>query len=418
VEGWELRHPSRANGNRGAWKGLVFVVGMLVVLLIGAWVLARPAIGGAVTDLFVENPSVIRWPIVSDLLRAELADRVNVPASSQAREVRFVIEAGEGIAEVEAALTEQGVVTDSLAFNFLVQDDRVDELIVPGIYTMDTSMTPTQVVAKLRSPDPPIPQVTMAVRDGLRIEQITALLQKMKEEDGLELDPKEFRELALNPPASLRDEYPFLKQAPEGRSLEGFLAGDTWSVDQDIEPLDLIRGLLDNWNDKLGNLVTQARRKDVDFYDALIIASLVERETPTDAERPRIAGVYWNRLDPKVNGETTGLMQADPTVVYAADTMALEDLGVKQWPDYVFWDTLGRDLNTVQVPDSLSSFQTYLNPGLPDWPIVTPSRASLEAALEPNRKRDLLYFYACPGEETHTFARTQAQHLANIAKCQ
>ena len=67
----------------------------------------------------------------------------------------------------------------------------------------------------------------------------------------------------------------------------------------------------------------------------------------------------------------------------------------------------------------MQSYQTYQNPGLPDWPIATPTRASLEAALESQHQdKGLLFFYACPGSDTHTFAKTAAQHSRNIAKCQ
>ena len=83
-------------------------------------------------------------------------------------------------------------------------------------------------------------------------------------------------------------------------------------------------------------------------------------------------------------------MQADPTVVYATDTMALDDLRLNRWPEYLFWDTLGvADLATVDVSQRLQSHQTYQNPGLPDWPIASPDaevdrgRARPRQAQEP-----------------------------------
>ena len=170
-----------------------------------------------------------------------------------------------------------------------------------------------------------------------------------------------------------------------------------------------------------GDLVVQARKKGIDFYDVLTIASLVEREAKVDATGPRIAGVYWNRLDPKLNGETGGLMQADPTVVYASDTMALDDLAIGKWPDYLFWDTLGvADLRHRQrEPWKLQSHQTYQNPGLPDWPIVSPTRSlPSRPRSSPTPRAGTLYFYACPGSDTHTFAKTAAQHSRNIEKCE
>ena len=111
-------------------------------------------------------------------------------------------------------------------------------------------------------------------------------------------------------------------------------------------------------------------------------------------------------------------MQADPTVVYASNTDDLAKIGVKKWPEYLFWDTLGVDLITVQVSRPLRSHQTYQNPGLPDWPIVSPSAKSIQAALSPKTDSNLMFFYACPGSDSHKFAKSVKQHNKNINSCQ
>jgi UPF0755 protein len=419
VEGWEIRRAREQDGNGGAWKGVAFVIVALAVLAVGGWLAARPMLGPTLTGMFRENPGIIRLPIVADLLRAELGDRLSAPASQSDEQIAFVIDEGETIAQIQENLVDAGLLTDDLAFTYLVVNDRVDQLIQAGTYTMSPRMSPTDVVARLAGdPDPPTPMITLALRPGLRIEQIVAYLQQQVEEAGLQLDPRAFRELALDPRPELYDDFPFLRQAPRGNSLEGFLAGGVFPVPIDITADELLHVLLQQWDEDSGDLVVQARRQGIDFYDALIIASLVEREAKVDADRSRIAGVYWNRLDPRLNGAVGGLMQADPSVVYAADSMALDDLAIGRWPEYRFWDTLGvADLATVDVTEGLRSHQTYQTPGLPDWPIATPTRRSIEAALDPNTTKDLLFFYACPGSDTHTFARTATQHQRNIAKC-
>ena len=418
VENWELRQGHKQEANSGAWKGLVFVVVALILLVVGGWFALRPVLGPAVTGLFEDNPGIIRVPIVADLLRAELGDRLAAPAGSDDTSVKFTILEGQTIDEIEENLVDAGLLADTLAFKYLVVSDRVDQLIQAGPYSMTALMSPRDVVERLAgSPDPPTPVTTLALRPGLRIEQIVAYLQLQADEVGLELNPREFRDLALEPQPELRDEYSFLARAPKGNSLEGFLAGGVYEVPLDISADEFLRLLLDQWRENSGDLVAQARKKGVDFYDALTIASLVEREAKVDKDRGRIAGVYWNRLNPRVNGQTAGLMQADPTVVYASNTMDLEEISVAKWPEYLFWDTLGVDLNTVDVPRPLASHQTYQNDGLPDWPIATPTRASIEAALSPNTKKKLLFFYACPGSDVHKFAKTLAQHSAIIRKC-
>jgi UPF0755 protein len=419
VEGWELRRARQRDANSGAWKGLVFVVVLLVGLVVGGWIVARPAIGPALTGLFEQNPGVLHMPIVADLLRAELGDRLARPASSEATQVKFVIDPGQTVDEIQENLVDAGLLTDTLAFKYLIMSDRVDQLLQAGVYSMDTGMSPQAVVTRLAAaPDPPTPVVNLALRPGLRIEQIAAYLQAQKEETELRLDPKEFLDLATNPRPELFDEFPFLRQIPEGNSLEGFLAGGVYPVPIDISADEFLHLLIQEWEDDTGELVAQARKKGVDFYDALTVASLVEREVKSDKDRAKVAGVYWNRLDPKLNGATAGLMQADPTVVYAADSMALDELAMAKWPNYLFWDTLGvADLATVNVSPELQSHQTYQQAGLPSWPIATPTRASVEAALDPDTRKDFLFFYACPGSDTHTFAKTAAQHSRNIAQC-
>jgi len=418
VENWETRQRHRQEANAGGWKGFAFVAVAIVLLLVGGWFAARPVLGPAITGLFEENPGIINMPVVADLLRAELGDRLGVPAGTSDQEVDFVIEPGETIDEIQEKLVAAGLLTDTLAFKYLVVNDRVDQLIQAGPYALTPLMSPREIVGRLAGPpDPPTPVITLALRPGLRIEQIVAYLQQQAATTELEMDPREFRDLAQDPSPELRDEFAFLSNVPKGNSLEGFLAGGVYEVPIDITADEFLRLLLEQWRDDSGDLVAQARKKGVDFYDAMTIASLVEREAKVDKDRARIAGVYWNRLNPRLNGPTAGLMQADPTVVYAADSEALEDIGIARWPEYLFWDTLGVDLNTVEVPRTLDSFQTYRNPGLPDWPIATPTRKSLEAALTPNTKKKLLFFYACPGSDSHKFSKSIGGHEKNIRTC-
>ena len=98
--------------------------------------------------------------------------------------------------------------------------------------------------------------------------------------------------------------------------------------------------------------------------------------------------------------------------------MELEELAVRDWDDYLFWDLLGlSDYSTVNVDPEYASFQTYQNRGLPDWPLVTPTAKSIAAALDPTTKSNLKFFYACEGSDTHEFGKTARQHQKNINSC-
>jgi UPF0755 protein len=422
VENWELRQNTKQDANSGAFKGLVFVGVALVLLVIGGWYAARPMVGPAVEGVFEDNPGIVNVPLVSDLLAAEFADRITASAGSSAREIAFVIEPGQTVDDIQANLVDEGLLADEGAFRYAVVRDRVDQLIKPGTYTMTPQITPAGIATRLEgNPDPPTLMTVLDMRPGRRIEQTVAYLQQQVEdpEIGLQIDPNEFKRLARNPTRKLREQYTFLQEAPAANSLEGFLYPATYEVPVDITAEELMHQMLQVWEERMGSYIKQAKNKGFDFYDALTIASLVEREAKQDSDRAKIAGVYWNRLDPKVfKGQTNGLMQADPTVVYATDSMTLEEMSVKKWDEYLFWDLLGlSDYGTVDVDPEYASFQTYQNKGLPDWPIVTPTVPSMKAALNPRPGNGNLFFYACPGSDTHKFAKTAAKHNRNIASC-
>ena len=289
-----------------------------------------------------------------------------------------------------------------------------------GLHLLDPAEWP-EVTAVTGSPaDQVAPgRVVLDLRPSRRLEQVVAYLQRQTEDTDLALDPEAFLQLAREPGDHWRERYPFLREAPEGSSLEGFLASGTYEAPVDTAAEDLVARMLEEWGERMSPYVAEADRRGVDFYDALVIASLVERQAVHDADRARIAGVYWNRLDPDVFGDQTGgLLNADPAVVYATDSMALEDLPVEDWDGYRFWDLLGvEDYSTLEVDPEYASFQTYRATGLPDWPIVTPSPASMAAALDPDTGDGELFFFACPGSTTHVFAKTFEEHLENTERC-
>lgn len=124
---------------------------------------------------------------------------------------------------------------------------------------------------------------------------------------------------------------------------------------------------------------------------AVILASIVEAETPIPAERPRVAGVYLNRLKRGMK------LQADPTVAYGITRGEAE---------------LPRPLSRADLAQP-SPWNTYVIDGLPPTPINHPGRASLAAVLQPE-SHDFLYFVA-DGKGGHLFAATYEQHLRNVA---
>ncbi len=129
------------------------------------------------------------------------------------------------------------------------------------------------------------------------------------------------------------------------------------------------------------------------IYEAVTLASIIEREAVVAEERPRIAGVFLNRLEQGMKLET------DPTVQYALGLQA----------DGGWWKT---DLTSQDLQFD-SPFNTYLHPGLPPGPIANPGLSSLEAVAEPIDTDELYFRALCDGSGRHAFARTFEEHLQN-----
>jgi UPF0755 protein len=344
----------------------------------------------------------------------ELGGALTDPASASADPVVLEIAPGLSVNAIGRLVADAGLVSDPLVFTWHVIRLGLDTRLQSGTFTLDRSLAPAVVAERLAGPpDPLAPRVTLGLRPGLRLEQIVAYLLTVEE---LELDVREVQRLLTDPPRSLTADFPFLADLPKGASLEGFLAGGTYEVETAIGPDELVRRFLGAWGEQMGaDAAERAEKAGLSLREAITLASIVEREVKVDKERRKVAGVYRNRLDRDLN--PTRIMNADPTVVYAVDTLTLREKPLREWTRFLFWDTVGSALSGVVVPDELASYQTYINPGLPDGPIATPTRASFDAALDPDRAKKLLYFYACPGSDTHEFARTLAEHEANIAGC-
>ncbi len=386
--------------------------GLLVILALAAallWLLSSitigPAVNGAVFSLAESNPSLLRVGPVSQIVRDHLGSDLTAPGGTNPAVVHFLVPLGATADDVAGSLQREGLVRDGFVITYLAITEGLSGQIEAGAYDLNQTMTPQAILARLQQA--PVPTVTVALREGLRLEQISAYLETLP----LKMDVHAFYELALHPTPAILSAYPFLSTLPAGRSLEGFLGAGTFDVYQDVTPEQMVRDLLNLWQSEIGmGPIQQAQKEGRNFYQVLSLASLVEQEARVPSERPLIAGVYANRLIRKM------ALDADPTVIYGYDTAQLRKTPFDEWKNYVFWDALANP-GSVKLPSDLQGYQTYAQPGMFPGPICTPTLASIQAALQPDTAPGYLYFLAKnDGSYTHAFARTYAEQLANMRK--
>ena len=404
---------SRRGGSlAGLLRFVVFAIVLGGIVVVGGLTVMRPLVADALVGWAYNNPGGLRIPFVADLVRERLGSALTEPASSDPAEVTFTVVPGDSVASIAQRLEAEGLITDPRAFVFEATTQGLAPQLSAGDFQLSKSMTPGEIATGLvenRIVKPVVPVVQKIFRESLRIDQMAALIQTW---DDLDIDAQAFRDLAMKPSAELLADYPWLQASglPEGRPLEGYLFPAAYDLTEEMDHEDLIRMMLDRFITEVG----PERVSKSSFFRTLILASIVDREAQLEEERPLIAGVYQNRL----NGQgATQILNADPTVFYALDTLALRELPFEQWTQYVFWEPPGVALAEVQLPKDLAGYQSYQVRGLPPTPICAPGLSSIEAALNPNTEDGYLYFLAIPdGGGAHVFARTIEEHNANRRK--
>ena len=281
----------------------------------------------------------------------------------------IVITQGDTLSKVASELSRQGLLGSPRLFTLFAQLAGADKRIRAGHYDVDGRLSPAQILALITSDRHKLYRVTVA--EGLSSREIL---------DAVQGHPEVRSELV-----GLSDPWFDSVYGALG-GVEGWFFPDTYffaagTSDKDLflRGLELMRQTLDEvWvnRDDIDTLATS--------YDALILASIIEKETGLDGERKAVSGVFHRRLKRGMR------LQTDPTVIYG--------LG----------EAFDGDLRRRDLRDPGNQYNTYQIVGLPPGPIASPGRASLEAAVSPARGT-ALYFVA-DGRGGHVFSDTLAEH--------
>lgn len=410
----------RSGGPGQIFRFVVFAAVVASIVVGGLYFVARPIVANGIVDWASDNPTALQLPFVADVVRGTLWGAISKPVdATDTRAVVIIISSGSTPRQIADQLVQAGVISDPRAFVFEAIQQNATLNFQLGRHVVSRSMTVDQIITALTTPPVAPPTVRITFREGLRIEQMVAKLEYLEANPvdptaPLTMNVAQFYDLVEHPPADLVAQYPWLK-LPTGASLEGFLFPATYDVPPNTTPLELVQDLLDAFASHAPPGLLDLPPDQI--YQKVQIAALVETEAKVDSDRALIAGVYVNRLNPKL--WPTGLLDADPTLNYANDSVWLDSNPIAGWVDYTFWNPIktAGPLSQVVFPASLAAYNTYHHAGLPPSPICSPSAASLLAALEPDTADGYLYFLAKnDGTGTHAFAKTQAEQDANLKK--
>lgn len=307
------------------------------------------------------------------------------PRNLSGSEQVFTVDQGESVNSVASHLEEVGLIRNAEAFRAYLIYAGLDTSIQAGDYKLSAAMSTIDIARKLQDATPE--DVNFVILPGWRMEEIAASLPT----SGLSISPDDF----LSAARTAYPEYDFLAGAD---TTEGFLFPDSYDVPRGVTADVLVNGFLRNFTLRLTPEIMQGfEDQGLTIYQAVTLASLVEREAVQNEEKPLIASVYLNRLRQEMK------LDADPTVQYALGYNILTQN----------WWTSPLTLIDLQVN---SPFNTYLNTGLPPTPIANPGLEALRAVAFPAESNYLYFRARCDGSGFHEFAVTFEEHLAN--ECQ
>lgn len=285
-------------------------------------------------------------------------------STAKPRAVTFVVAPGESTSHIADRLQADGVVFNSTFFHWYMRLTGIGGNIQAGPHTLNTNMSMDQVVQALSSTPPAAPTTTVRILPGWRAEQVAAALDKHGVASYASV-MNEIKQGTFN--------FPFLAGRPVGASLEGYLLPDDYIFRLHGGAHYAIDRILSNFGQRVTPTI-QARGKKVygSFYNAVIMASIVERESGAPQDDALIADVFLNRLHDTSGGFTH--LNADATLQYA----------VGKAPD---WWAPQND-TTIKSP-----YNTYTHTGLPPTPISNPALATIIATVNPAHTNFFYYWH-------------------------
>ncbi|AKM83010.1 hypothetical protein A2422_03475 [Candidatus Woesebacteria bacterium RIFOXYC1_FULL_31_51] len=287
-----------------------------------------------------------------------------LPVSTDKTQVNFLITKGSSVSLIGNDLYKQGFIKNPIVFKFYVQLTGSQNKIQAGEFSLSKNLTLIEILETLKKGPA---EIWVTIPEGLRREEIS---QKFASSLSKNSDfMKEFNSLTIG--------------------KEGYLFPDTYLFSKSASSSAIVAKMLSTFDKKVSDVT----------LEQLIMASLIERETLGDDEKPIVAGILYKRID------AGWPLQVDATVQYAKANIECKNkiIDCKYWGD-VF--NLDKEIN--------STYNTYKNLGLPPLPIANPGLSSINASINPEKSD--FWYYIHDGKGVIHYAKNLEEHNANVRK--
>lgn len=283
----------------------------------------------------------------------------------------FEVKSGEGFASVNRRLKDQGLIRSPRILYYYARHFKLMEKLRVGLYEINPGMKMKDIIGLLISGKGIMRALT--VPEGKNIYEVATII----ESSGFG-QAKEF--------LSLINDRTFVETLGiEAKNLEGYLYPETYHFNPGISLRQITQSMIDQFQIKTRGL--DISKSQLSWHQILTLSSIVEKETGAGFERPKIAGVFINRLKKGMR------LQSDPTIIYG------------------IWERYDGNIRKSDLLEK-TAYNTYQIDGLPPGPICNPGIESIEAVLNPEQ-HDFLFFVSF-NDGTHKFSKTYSEHLKAV----
>ena len=320
--------------------------------------------------------------IAASALVAGLLYQPVMPGGGASDELVFEIRPNQTLRIVTRGMVADGLARSALALELYGRMNGYETGLQAGRYLVSPSMSPVEILQKIRSGDAVFDEITITIPEGWSLNDVQSYFEE------LGLFPREQFEPAVVMQPAYRD-IAILADLADDTILDGYLFPDTYRIFRDSTPQSIVRRMLANLQRRVsGRILDEIAAQDRTLHDVLTLASIVQKEANDATQMPDVAGVFWNRLRIRMR------LESDATVNYVLGTSRRQP---------TFADT------AVVHP-----YNTYVIFGLPPGPIGNPGMDAITASLWP-AEHDY-YFFLHPIDGRIVLSRTFQEHLANKAR--
>lgn len=293
--------------------------------------------------------------------------------SAKNEKTRIQIVQGSSPSDIGNLLEEKKLIRSSLAFDIYTRLSGKRTQLQAGEYSLSPSESTQQIVAHLLSGN--VDQFSITFLPGATLAENRTQLIKA----GYSADE-------VNSALAKQYNHPLFASKPAGSDLEGYIYGETYTFAVSATVEDVLKHTFDEFYAKLQqkNLIPQFEKQNLNLYQAITLASIIQREVPSAVDQKQVAQIFFTRLEVGME------LGSDVTYQYAA-----------------------KKLGVTPSPSLESPYNTRKYAGLPPGPIATPGLTALEAVADP-ASGEYVYFLSGDDDKTY-YGRTFAEHEANIS---